>query len=400
MKKSTVLRTLIPALIPAAVLSMSVNASAQTVSVTDYDPVTSYWEELYLNGTLNSSKSRTDAQQAYDANLRLDYDNVSSTPRDDLRYRASVIGNLGRDGSAGAESDSSYSLSAGVTSDNYFTANQNGLFWYGSADLQATDAFNQRQLALIGGVGYGRVKNVTAMAKSIQVMDTLIERGQIRSFPSQAVYQQVAGVIDREREYIANHGARDYEQFWLGDIEKALLDSGVISENLGAGDLLRVRDALVRQRISTRKVGWKVRAGLGLVYRSFDSGNDTNPALELGAEYHLPLSNRTQFSNEARLLTVLDGDGTYNLRNVMSLTYELNDNVDWENAWIFNLDSNGATGNDVTTNTLSTAFYYSLTNLLDLSATLNIANVSGDSNISNPTGTDRSLFLGVRYRLR
>ena len=397
MEKSSELLKTIPA---AMAIALASNAWAQNVSVTDYEPVNSFWEELYLNGTLNSSKSRTDSQQAYDANLRLDYDNVSSTPRDDLRYRASLIGNLGRDGSAGAESESSYSLSAGVTTDNYFTSNNKGLFWYGSLDLEATDAFDQRQLAGIGGVGYGRVTNVTAMAKAIQVMDTLIERGQIKSFPSLAVYQQVAGVIDRQREYIARHGSRDYEQYWLGDIEKTLIDSGIIAQSLGAGDLLSVRDVLITQRISTRKVGWKVRAGLGLVYRSFDGGDDTDPALELGAEYHYPFSNRTQFSNEARLLTILDGEGSYTLQNVMSLTYELNDNIDWENAWILRTDSNGRTGNDVTVNTLSTAFYYSLTNLLDLSATLSVANVSGDSNASSPTGTDRSFFVGLRYRLR
>ncbi len=397
MRNTTVLLKGIPALLMTVGCTM---ASAQGVQVSDYYPVKSAWEELYLNGSLTASRNRDDAQQAYDANLRLNYDHLSSTPRDDLRYRADLIGHIGRSSAAGADSNSSYALSAGVTTDNYFEANSNGLFWYGSADLEASDAFNRRQLAGIIGVGYGRVRNVTAMAKAIQITEGLIERGQIKSFPSLETYQKVAGVVDREREYLAKYGAKDYEQYWIGDIEKVYLEAGLITQNFGAGEILRARDVLVRQRISTRKVGWKVRAGLGMVYRSFDQGNDTDPALELGAEYHYPLSNRTQFSDEARLLSILDGDGSFTLRNTMTLTYEVDDRIDWESAWIYNYDKNGRTGINVTTNSLSTGFYYSLTNTLDLSAVLTFANYSGDTNPSNPSGTDRTLFIGARYRLR
>ncbi len=41
------------------------------------------------------------------------------------------------------------------------------------------------------------------------------------------------------------------------------------------------------------KYGWLVRAGVQVVLTNYD-GSDTKPALELGAEYHYPISNQPQ----------------------------------------------------------------------------------------------------------
>ena len=150
-----------------------------------------------------------------------------------------------------------------------------------------------------------------------------------------------------------------------------------------------------------RRVGWKVRAGVGYVFRSFDGNSDSDPALELGAEYHYPLSNQTQFSNEALLTTILSsGDQSYAFRNVMTLTHEIDDRVDWENAWTLTHNVDGPSDTNNTVNTLSTAFIYELRNELDLTTTLAVSNYSGDETLANPNGTDTSLFFGIRYRLK
>ena len=51
-------------------------------------------------------------------------------------------------------------------------------------------------------------------------------------------------------------------------------------------------------------------------------------------------------------------------------------------------------------NTLSTAFIYELRNQLDFTTTLALSNYSGDETLGNPNGTDTSLFVGLRYRLK
>ena len=229
----------------------------------------------------------------------------------------------------------------------------------------------------------------------------LMDRGQLTSEPSLEIYQNVANIIDRESEYRSKFGAADYEEEWVNDISQELESSGLTSDSYDAGDVIRVYDILTRERISTRRTGWKVRAGLGYVFRSFDGNDDSDPALEIGAEYHHPLSNQTQFSNEALFTTILNNDDeSYTFRNIMSLTHEIDDRIDWENAWTLTHDKNGPTNTETTVNTLSTAFIYDLRNQLDFTTTLAASNYSGDETIANPDGTDVSLFVGLRYRLK
>lgn len=382
-------------------LSQQAYAQSASVSVTDYEEATSAYEEAYVNGTLNAGKTRADDQNSYNLNLGVDYDRVFSSPDRDLRLQANGNGSVSRGGAAGAERDSRYDYGLGATIDNYFNPASSKAFWYGSLGLQGNDAFDSRQITGILGAGYGRVVNVTPMARSIRVIEELMARGQLSSEPSLATYQAVANLIDREPEYRSKYGADDYEEIWVNDIAKEIQSSGLTGENFDAAEVIRIYTILTRERISTRRTGWKVRGGVGYVFRSFDGDSDSDPAVEFGAEYHHPLSNRTQFSDEATLTTILaSGDQSYTLRNIMTLTHEIDDRVDWENAWILTHAINGPTDTSNTVNTLSTAFIYELRNQLDFTTTLAVTNYSGDETVGNPNGTDTSLFLGIRYRLR
>jgi len=377
------------------------HAQRATVSVTDYEEATSAYEEAYVTGTLNAGKTRTDEKTAYDLNLGVDYDQVFASPDRDLRLQANGTGSVSRAGTAGAERDSRYNYGASATIDNYFNRGNSDAFWYGSLGIQGNDAFNNRQITGIAGLGYGRVTNVTPMARAIRVIEELMFRGQLAEEPPLAIYQQVANIIDREAEYRSRHGAADYEEFWVRDIAAELQSSGLTSADFDAGDIIRMYDILTRERISVRRYGWKVRAGLGYVFRSFDGDSNSDPALELAAEYHHPFNNQTQFSNEAVFTTIInDGDESYSFRNVMSLTFEVDDRIDWENAWTLTHDKDGPSSTETTINTLSTAFIYELRNQLDFTTTLAVSNYAGDDSISNPDGTDTSLFVGLRYRLK
>jgi len=236
------------------------------------------------------------------------------------------------------------------------------------------------------------------MAKAIRLVEALNYRGSIHGKPSKAVYNQIANIIAREAEYASKHGRKDYQKYWIGDIESALRGSGVLGGNLNAAGILEARDVLVDERISTRKLGWKVRAGLNYVGHDF-SGIKNKPGLELGAEYHLPLSNRTQFSDEATLKTTFDNSASdaYNFVNKMTLTHEVDSRIDWENAWSLQYDKLDG-GKHSTINTLSSTFLYELTNSLDYSIEARVTNT--DATGTAKDGTDRSLNMGIRYRLK
>lgn len=373
------------------------------ISLYDYDEATSSYEDAYFTLDMNVGENREDAQSSYNIDLGVDYDRVLSSPDRDLTLKLNTDGNISRAGTSGANSTNSYNIDTSITVDNYFTPGSKGAFWYGSGRVQADDSFDDLQTKLSGGLGYGRVTNVTPMAKAIRLVDELRERGSISATPSKAVYNQIAKIISRESEYKSKHGARAkfYQQYWLGDIEQVLKSSGVAS-SLNAVGILGARDVLVDERISTRKYGWKVRAGLAYVGTNFEGLKD-NPGIELGGEYHKPLSNETQFSNVATLLTTFDDKTSYTVDNNMSLTHELDDRLDWENNWNMNYNHSATDSDDVTTNTLTSKLIYELGNSLDLTLSAKVKNSDGNNTLSTgerEDGTDHSVNFGVRYRLK
>ena len=387
-------------LLSALIAGIVVNTAQAEVTLFDYEEASSSYEEAYVNGSMFVGKGRGDDQTAYNFNLNVDYDKTLSTADRDLNIKADADGQISRDGTAGASKEDSYTAGVSVTADNYFQPGSNGAFWYGSASARANDAFDKLATTASIGVGYGRVVNVTPMAKAIRVIDELVARQALKAQPGKATYQEVAQIIARESEYASKHGAKDYELFWISDIEKALQNSGMINGALNTAGILKSREVLLDEKISLRRHGWKVRAGLGYVGTNFDGLTD-KPALEVGAEYHRPLSNQTQLSNEATVNAIINsGDNAYNFNNNLSVTHEVDDRIDWENAWNLNYAKNSVNGDDVTTNTLTSTIIYELNNQLDFTTTARVANVNGSSDSANPDGTDRAVLMGVRYRLR
>ncbi len=384
----------------AAAIACSQMAAAQGISVTDYDEATSEYQDAYVNGTFNAGKNREDAQSTYELNLGLDYEQVFASPDRDVQLRFNGGGSVGRDGTEGASRVSRYEYATSATADTYFNPSSSLAFWYGSVGLQGSDAFDSRRASLFAGAGYGRVKNVTPMAKAIRVVTELKSLDRLKAEPSRAEYQAAANVIDRESEYRSKFGAAEYTREWINDIAKALNVSAITGGTLDARDVISIYEVLTYDLVSTRKLGWKVRAGLGYQSSSFNGITDNDPAVEVGAEYHYPLNNLTQFSNVANLTTVLNNSSTYLLRNAMTLTYELDTRLDWENGWTLTHDVNGPSSTKSTVNTLSTGLIYQLRNQLDLTGTLAVSNYSGDQSVGNPNGTDTALFIGVRYRLK
>ena len=170
----------------AAAIGFGQFATAQGISVTDYDNATSAYQDAYVNGTFNAGKSRSDAQSNYNLDLSLDYEQVFASPNRNFKLFFNGGGSVGRDGTAGASRVSRYEYATGASVDNYFNPSNSLAFWYGSLGLNGNDAFNTRNVSLFGGVGYGRVKNVTPMARAIRVVEELQTYNLLKISPSRA----------------------------------------------------------------------------------------------------------------------------------------------------------------------------------------------------------------------
>ncbi len=366
------------------------------VTLFDYNKADSSYEDAYLNGTLNVGDKEGE-KTSYDLKLGVDYEKASSTADTTIKYDAGINGQVSKSGADDAERTENYQGHASATYDKYFNPQTSNAFWYGKGEVKVQQkqgddyaGLKHPEVKLTGGVGYGRVVNVTPMAKTIRLVEALVENGNLARVPSASSYQKIAQIIEREDAYRKKFSDARYAQYWIRDIQKAL---GV---NLGASGTIRAYDVLTKEKISTRKYGWDVRAGLGATVSDFN-GNSGKPLLELQGNYYYPISNKTQFSNEAKLSTIIDDDdGSYTFTNDMGVTYELTDRVDWENKWNLSyIDNKNAP--DVTSNMLSSAFLYELSNSLDYEAKATLSHTKVEDADS---ATDKGLYMGIKYRLK
>ena len=381
--KSNKLALVIATVVAGSSASM---AMAENVTLFDYEEASSAYEDAYINANFDAKSGNQD-QSSYDLDLSLDFEKVLSTPDRNTTFSFEGDTTKSRGGNAADKSVSNYQAYGAVELDNYFEPNSNGAFWYGKGDVGLQKGADDPRITATVGLGYGRVVNVTPMARAIRMVEALTERNILTQTPSLAAYKAVANIIAREDEYRSKFGAEDYEINWIQDIETAL------GGGIGAAGAIKSYDVLVNERLSTRKHGWLVRAGVGAVLKDYD-GSDGNPLLELGAEYHRPLSNATQFSNEALLTAVLDDDdNSFTVTNNMTLTHELSDRVDWENSWVLtHIDYENS--EDVTNNELSSSFYYYISNSLKFDVTVSLEDYEANDEV------DKNLSMGLTYRLK
>ncbi len=387
--KSNKLAFVIATVVAGSNASMAI---AENISLYDYEEATSAYEDAYINADFNL-QSGNQEQTSYDLDLNLDYEKVLSSP--DRNTKFDFVGDTSKNRGANADDPTitHYQAFGSVTADNYFESNSNGAFWYGKGELGLQKDMEDPYTKATVGIGYGRVVNATPMARAIRMVEALIERNLLTQAPSKAAYQAVANIIAREDEYRSKYGAADYEMNWIQDIETAL------GGGIGVKGAIKSYDVLVNERISTRKHGWLVRAGVGAVLSDYD-GSDGKPALEIGGEYHRPLSNATQFSNEAIFTAVLDdNDDSYRISNAMSLTHEISDRVDWENSWLLDYVDHESS-NDVTTNALASTYRYYISNALSFAVTAKLANIEDGIDGNNNDKLDKSLVMGLTYRLK
>jgi hypothetical protein len=385
-------------------VTMTLPTAGWAIELTDYTTVDSFYQEAFVNGSLNLNSGNQD-QTSYHGSVFGNYDITYSTLP--LVWGIKVDGDLevdrGKD--EGSDSEEGYDFFVHGNGDKYF--NPEGLFFgYGAADFGYRKAMGAEDaddpfLKIGGGVGYGRVINATPLAEVLRVMEELRKYGLLSKEPSDQTYLDMAAVVAREEEYKSKYGFEDYKMYWIDDLEKVLQKAGVLKNNtLGTVGIIKTQDVLINEPISIRKHGWMARGGAGFVISDY-SGEDSDPSVDASFEYALPFSYELQLIEEAGYSTILSDDITHHITNNLSLTYEIADRIDWENVWSLDwIKPTEDNTDDIITNGLRSSFRYYISNLIDANVTLSLTSFEDNIDDNGNDDMETSLTFGLRYRLR
>lgn len=371
---------------------------APAIQISDYLDPQSEWEEAFLLGQFNS-KSGNQEQTSYNLSVEADYEhNYSSLPRV-WQLAADGATNLSRGPNRDDPAVEATLAHAHAHMDNYFHPKA-AWFWFGSTDLAYQDDRHDLFTKVGTGIGYGRVINATPLAKVLRIEEELREHGLLMGRITDATYLTLAKMIDREEEFKSRYGTDEYKPYWFMALEEILHQAGLLkSGSLGAAGTLYMDRVLFDEPISTRKHGWVLRAGVGMVVQDFD-GNNGDPTLDAEWEYARPYGYRGQVSNVLKYSAILTDKTGQLLSNTLKYTHEISDRIDWENTWRLLLDKPGDNETDTLTNVLSSTFRYYVTNRINVDATMTYSKI--DDNIAGNGNEDADIttFFGIRYRLK
>ena len=384
-------------LLATSILLGLTTTSVQAVSLYDYKEAKPSYTDAKVDATFDykTNKNNTTLQgqkDSYNLNLNFDYDRVFSNSIRDIEFLGSVAGNSNRT-SLGTKSNSyAGSASAGVF--NYFAPNSKGAFVYGSASVADKKDTSGYYAETYVGAGYGRVVDATPMSQAMWIVRELRSQGRLTGDVSVTDYQNLARVIAKRDEYEArlNRSTANYAEAWVADMANVLNASGKAKGALDAAAVLRVYDVVENGVFITRRIGTRVRVGVGSIIKNYDQ-ESSKPAIQVVAEYHRPISNEWQFSNVATLSGTVDSDNNgYNLNNVVSFDKQINAKSTWENSWQANRNKPNS-GSATTSNTLSSGYRYALGNRVSLYSLLSSTKATGSK-------ADTSLQAGISYKLR
>jgi len=273
--------------------------SAQNVSVKDYNVPVSRATNLRINGFWNWSQIG-DSVSGNSSTTNLVFRKFySSLP---FAWFLDVDATGGRTGGR-----NNYDVRFEGNVRKYVWPNED---WFGFSRLAAQKATQYRRLEsnLTLGGGYGRYINATALAKAVRIEEHLIRENVISNYMPKASMIDIANIIEREDEYQDLYG-EVYETQWLGDIEKAIVNSGMlVGQRVGAIGILRIRQVLfeINERINQRYYGWDISAGALFTLTTRDASPAGSPNLSLTGRYSFPISWRTQINFTAGAFTPID----------------------------------------------------------------------------------------------
>ncbi len=385
-----------------ALAIMSVSSVANAIELTDFKDPNTAFDEAYIDFSADANSGNQD-QTSYSMFLDAFYNKRSSTDRRVWGFIVDGNADAERGPDDGDDSVSDFGFSARANTDVYFSEENDRLFYFGAGSYAHQDSAIDDNIGVTVGLGYGRVWNATALAKALRIQEALNGYGLLSSDMSDQDLLALAAIIAREDEYRSKGGPDEYKGAWYADMEQAMADAGVLPNgDLNALGTVKLDEILFDEPISARRHGWLVRGGAGFQSSDFLGITDNDPKLLFQMEYAKPYGLRGQLLETATYEPIFGDNVVQKLSNRLSYSYEISDRIDWINSW--DLSFQQADDDDktrFTTNILTSAVAYHLTNRLDLGFTLAAVDTDDKPNLDR-TNDDvaTSAILGVRYRLK
>jgi len=381
---------------------MTITQSVNAIELTDFkDPDTAF-DEAYIDFSATANSGNQD-QASYSSLLDGFYTKRNSSQRQVWGYTVDGNSNASRGPNDGDESQSDFGFSARVNTDVYFSAAREKLFYFGAGSYAHQDSAIDDNIGVTVGLGYGRIWNATPLAKALRVQEALSGYGLLAKQMSDSELLALAAIIGKEDQYVSQQGADEYKSQWYSDMESVMQEAGVLNgDNLTALATVKLDDILFDEPISARRHGWIVRGGAGFQSSDFSGITDNDPKLLFQFEYAKPYGLRGQLINTASYEPVFGNNTVQILSNQLSYSYEISDRIDWINSWALAIQqADDAADSRFTTNTLTSAFLYHITNKLDLGLTLSAVDTTDRPNLdtSNDDWATSAVF-GVRYRVK
>ncbi|MDQ3019604.1 MAG: hypothetical protein M3R36_03395 [Bacteroidota bacterium] len=303
---------------------------AQNVKITDFNIPVSTAKQMLIGGSYNWAQTG-DSVTTNQFNVNGAFNTFyTSLPFSwDLGLNASLSGKY-QDSTRAA-----YNLAANIN--KYFTQRTSAFYFAGltSSYLRQSEfgRENRPEINVLGGLGYGRLVDATAMAKAIRIDEDLKRFAVTTAYMPKTTMQEIARIIDRESQYRTLYKSI-YEYKIIGDILKLIEASGVAGEFVTSSlSYFRIREVLfgINQFINPRYYGGDIRTGVGYtVLTRNDSLKNPAPTLNLQGRYSYPLDlhqqiNFTAGANspfDSSFATLIQGTGnvnySYNLTNRIS----------------------------------------------------------------------------------
>ena len=255
---------LFPLLIALAVVGIGLSAAAQPVSICDYTPPTNRLTELTLSGEYHQFEDKylDDRNNVNAGSLLLQ--GFAWSEQANWSYNFNGNANL-------RISPSGLELASALSSEGqarYYL--QDDAFAFGGVDTTGLPGSGLTVSALAGG-GMGRFRNVTPMAKAIQIAEVLQAQELIEDFPGEETMTELSQIIGSDRSMNTAEMLGRIEGLFEAsfDVEAVLALQGVINAQM------------------TRFCGWDATAGVG--YPVLDPAGENNPFLRVRANYALTL---------------------------------------------------------------------------------------------------------------
>lgn len=169
-------------------------------------------------------------------------------------------------------------------------------FWLGASDLK-TDLAGSAGADLTAGMGKGRFRDVTPLAKAIRTQNKLLDIGALRGPLRAEILQEMAHVLD-------GPGLTADEK--IENLERILEGTGLVAEGgLGATALLQMEKIIVSQE-EARLCGSEVQASIGFQVSGLPAAMRVREALVLKWNYAVVPDPRSQWTANAQWNTGVD----------------------------------------------------------------------------------------------